>query len=261
MGHRVSWIDGKGRHRSPLEPFTLLTPEARSALESDRARQFTVWEIGVLSGQGAAYSKPQAGVPSHGAEAELFAVGVDDAPGYHAALSPLWCELMRVFTARETERVFLSDNIRDARGEEWIDFAEAARSGLIAAPVPARVAQRRDPLYTAEMTGPELCALVEQWWPSGLGMLAGIALDPADGAPEGPDAGQPLIGADHLARLRHYFHTARSFDNLGLVVLSRGALWRDVARAVTALGWEPLSGDAVATPPQLPLLFRQASPT
>src|SRR6266481_7019965 len=96
----------------------------------------------------------------------------------------------------------------------------------------------RPGIYATNATCDGLLALIENWWPSNFGMVAGVSLAPDTSSEVSSGiAERGQLRAAELSSVTQCFETTTSYDNLGFVLLTRGEDWASVSDELDARGW------------------------
>lgn len=236
----LPWVDSRNVIRSPVEQFTMLEDEARRALIAE-PRPPLVWEFGVLTDS---WERPQSSKPvmvgaEDGGDASVtcYAVGHELALEYQEELRPLWLALLKWMGERHaTDMYFFADEFW-TEDKSWLEFGEAVRRHLVSGvTLPTRASAPG--IYVARAHQVSLDSLLHTWWPSGLGMLGGSSVKRGQGKGELESLlMRGRIASVDLTSLEWCFQTTTSFDNLGLIVLSRNDDWTELRDALMRRGW------------------------
>ena len=220
----------------------MLDHTARRALKAGATAPVTVWELGIVSDgwEKPGSAKPiQVGGGSDGTGgATAYAIGSEAAPLHQEELRPLWRAFLNWLDERSHTHVYLlADEIWSKQGR-WVEFGEALAQGAFGAAKLDAINTTTPGVYATTATLHQLSTVTEDWWPSGLGTLAGVSLRiDTDGHGRTRIMRRGQLSATDLPIVRQCFQTAPSFDNLGFVVLSHAESWRSIRDALEVEGW------------------------
>lgn len=221
------WVDSRGRTRSPLEQFRFLEPGGAQT----STLPVTLWEFGILSdGRDTTHSaKPRrltSSLPPG------YAVGYQEALTLGAGLRWVWEDLVPGLAGESDTQVFLSEPLEPS------EVFRTVVSELTRVPGAPET-------YSGLLAPRALKFLLHHWWPSTLGVFAGVV--PARNRDDAGD--YETLRTTELPPFRHYFQTSSAYDNLGVAVLSPNTTWEQVKDTLRRQGW--YAGRVVSTvPPQ-----------
>lgn len=224
------WIDSNGASRSPFEGLTLVSPDARDRLDNTLGAGLVAWTIGVVADE---WPTPDASKPLGDRGTLRHSLSYEDAEAHFRILVPIWGRVISWLIQRTaTARLFLKDELWD--GTRWHDVSTL--TGPFAERHRLRTWPTRKPgLIGLEAGQASARALIEEWWPSAAGFLAGIGFNSFDG-----DVVRRLetggLSTDELGEIDWVFQTSSSFHNLGLTVLSRDQFWERVEERLAREG-------------------------
>lgn len=237
----LPWVDSRNIIRSPVEQFAMLEDEARRAILGE-SRPPLIWEFGVLtdSWERAESSKPLLVGAEDDPDSSIacYAVGNEAAREYHEELRPLWLAFLKWMSERHpTDVYFFSDEFW-SESHGWSEFDEASRRRLVSG-VTALTGTSAAGVYAAVAHQVSIDALLNTWWPSGLGMLGGSSLKRGPNQQDLTDSllSRGRIAVADLARINRCFQTAASFDNLGFLIMNWSDQWSELRAALAREGW------------------------
>lgn len=240
------WIDSKGNVRSRFEEFPLLTRSGIERLEWD-ATLFTVWRIVVVTdrtGSGGPFKPIR--VQSDTAKSTRLCERLgSDAP----ELNPSFRGLLRDLF------IWICGHSHD--GWQWcfedrfwvpgvdpkappqrrlLNFAAAVNTGLTPSLNLDHTWEGKKGTLWALASPSQVSSVLADWWPSNLGVFAGMARAPgiANEATRILEAG--AIEASDIDGLEMLLTTSRPFDNQGWDVMVRGKSWVSVRQELEAIG-------------------------
>lgn len=244
LGPMLPWVDSKNRIRSPVEEFAVLSADSRSQIAQETSR-FVTWKIGVLSDDWdhPEHAKPiDVGADAGALLATCYALG-DAADSHVNELLPLLRSFLVLLRKDAVyERWFCADSFwqSSSSGQQRLEsFGDAALTRLSALRE-AKVEQVEGTKYFTIRLSPTLAAnALSSWWPSpAFGQLEGILS--REGLSDAQDRALATSGKlrlEVLSSVSHIFSVSRSFDNLGIAVVSTTDVWREVQDRLTALAW------------------------
>ena len=240
------WVDSRGTSRDPLDALTFLSTDSREALRANvRPEQFVVWDVGVLTDQRnrSSVSKPHSLIPDPvSVRTQGFAVGSMHTLEISRYLIPLWSDLLTILIGERVVRIFAADAFATEGHPDLQSLLR--RHDVILEQTHTLVGLGT--IYGATAMVANVAALLGEWWPSRVGLLAGLGLSPTGVMLPPPDYfPSGLTIRRHLPHLSHYFQTIRVYDNLGLRIVSRAADMEAVHAQLDRLGWR--SGGVIAT--------------
>lgn len=238
IGERLPWIDSKGRTRFATDEMELLEQSAHEAIHAD-AQGFHAWECGIVTtSDPPAFAKPislhtELNQPKIG-----FPVGVERAYDIHSKAASVLAEIVSTVTSEIYENIIIvSDAAWDADTGWTSLFPGTETSRNMYPPLDFENVRGTD-RYAARASKQAISSLVRHWWPSGLGSFASLSIVP-EYLPQLLDdvvAGRK-VGAHKLPGLQQYLVASRTFDNLGVGVLTKSSSWDIVQRALGRSRW------------------------
>jgi hypothetical protein len=242
-----SWTDSRGRIRSPFESFPYLSKDSRLVLGREGS-EFTLWRA-VIIRDGRSPSGPFKAVrvrddanPALRYSGERLG---EDADELNSTFRGVLVALLRWICGNPTDpwRWFLEDRVWDpirdgtaSRERRMVDLPNAVASGVI----PDLGLQFRSAggTYVGVAPPSQIAAALSTWWPSHLGLVAGIrrgSIGLGSDSPRDPDI--PAIHDSDLKDVQTLLCTSRPFDNQGWDVAVRGPSWADIKKNLEGHGF------------------------
>lgn len=238
VAESLPWVDSAARVRSSLDGFRLLAPSAREAIHT-HGWSSVAWEFGVLCDQADTpdvkailfddddiTASPAAGFP----------VGYRHARQYQSTLRPLWTDYLTWFSQEfGAPTYFLSDEVwQDDTG--WMELSDGVKRGLFGdAHFAVRETTRRG--WVSSKLTSDIRSLLQHWWPSSLGGLAGVVVRSDATATIDRVRQSGVITAAELPDVVTAFETTPVFDQLGFVAMCTTRTWPDIQGALRRQGW------------------------